>query len=57
MILPPFQLNKLNDFHPSTIIKIGYIALLCHKIRAKYFIRISKGYNFNLENELKFKMS
>jgi len=28
---------------------IEYLILHCHIIRAKYYIRISRGYNFNWE--------
>ena len=33
------------------------IVLPCYIIRANYLIRISKGCNFNWENELKFEMN
>jgi len=39
-------------FNLTLKMKIFNIFLLCHIIRANYFIRISKGSIFNWENDL-----
>jgi len=50
MIDFPATLDAVPNLHKGVI--ISPIILLCHIIRATNIIRISKGCNFNCENEL-----